>query len=445
MLNNISSSFVAIKTFFNCPEERTINRLSEKYNNINELEKSIAELLNKYLSDDQVFEKKVLLKPNWVMHDKSELDRLCLRTHDNFTLAVLHVILGRKPKEVLIGDAPVQGCHWDNLFSKYFLNSVEKLKNEYNIPVYIKDFRRTTLDISRNSLEKAKVSLNEYIIFDVANDSYLDPVCNDRVNLFRVSDYDPDRLLESHRPGMHKYCIIKELFDYDLIISLPKVKTHQKAGITNALKNIVGFNGDKDFLPHHRFGGTKRGGDCYPGKNILLHWAEILMDNANKRIGMPSYKILRLMAFRLWRLSFPSKYQNLGAGWHGNDTVWRMVMDLNLITLYGRKDGTLSNRPERVLYHLCDGIIGGQSDGPLKPEPLPLGIICFTDCPADADLALSSLMGFNYYNIPLLKAAWENKKERPATINWNDECIEFSDLNKYSIKTKPPSGWVGYL
>ena len=32
--------------------------------------------------------------------------------------------------------------------------------------------------------------------------------------------------------------------------SLPKLKTHKKAGITCALKNLIGINGNKEYLPH---------------------------------------------------------------------------------------------------------------------------------------------------------------------------------------------------
>ena len=84
-------------------------------------------------------------------------------------------------------------------------------------------------------------------------------------------EYDPDKFRYTHTKGMHKYCITKHLFDSDLVISLPKAKTHQKAGITAALKNIVGLNGDKDYLPHHRIGGTEVGGDAYPGKSYFRY------------------------------------------------------------------------------------------------------------------------------------------------------------------------------
>ncbi len=52
----------------------------------------------------------------------------------------------------------------------------------------------------------------------------------------------------------------------------------------------MGLNGDKDFLPHHRIGGTDLGGDCYPGGNRLRYWSELILDEANRNKGNWKYK-----------------------------------------------------------------------------------------------------------------------------------------------------------
>ena len=44
---------------------------------------------------------------------------------------------------------------------------------------------------------------------------------------------------------------------------MPKPKCHRKAGMTSALKNFVGANVRKEFLPHHTMGSIKEGGDEY--------------------------------------------------------------------------------------------------------------------------------------------------------------------------------------
>jgi uncharacterized protein (DUF362 family) len=388
--------------------------------------------------------KKVLLKPNWVKHSSNNDDEICLRTNDNFLIAILELILEKKPAAVMIGDAPIQGCNWEKVISKEFYKTIIKLSVDYSIPIEIKDFRRVTFDPSKNNPNLERNPIEDYRIFDLGKNSLLEPISTNKMK-FRVTSYDPNRLAESHSLGMHKYCITKELFNADIIISLPKVKTHQKSGITCALKNIVGINGDKDYLPHHRVGGTGFGGDCYPGKNILRRLAEYFMDNANKRQGDKIYWVWFRLALLIWKLSRPQKVHHMSAGWYGNDTIWRMVMDLNLILIYGKVDGTISSQPQRVLYSLCDGVIGGQGNGPLNPIPLPLGIISFTNSSELNDICMATLMNFDIKKIPLLNFAKNKIDKNNVSINLNGKKISLEELKKISIDTLPPPGWEGYL
>jgi len=249
----------------------------------------------------------------------------------------------------------------------------------------------------------------------------------------------------SHGPGIHKYCITKELFENDIVITLPKVKTHQKTGLTNALKILVGVNGDKDFLPHHRKGSPESGGDCYPGNNLLRNLSENVLDSANRKQGKYIYKYLRKLSSLFWRLSLPNQEQNRAAAWYGNDTTWRMVMDLNKIAEYGRIDGSISNTPQRLIYSLSDGVIGGEGDGPLKPEPLPLGVICFSNHSATTDIAMGTLMGFDTNKIPLLKSAGDYSNKDVVTIFLNNNKVELNSIKSLAIKTIPPPGWVNHL
>ena len=275
-------------------------------------------------------------------------------------------------------------------------------------------------------------------------DSLLEPLSN-KNNTFRISYYNPDRLKESHSPGTHKYCISNEFLNADIVISLPKVKTHQKAGITAALKNIVGINGDKDFLPHHRIGGSEMGGDCYPGKNIIRNLSEKARDKANRNIGNYKYKVWVLISYILWNILPVKKTHSLSASWHGNDTIWRMVLDLNKIAVYGKPDGTISDIPQRTVYSLCDGIIGGQGNGPLEPKPLSLGIISFTNDSALNDIAMSILMGYDWQKISLLKNSKNSTDLKIIHILLNTSIVKMDYLKNLSIKTLPPNGWEKYL
>lgn len=441
----MNKGFVNIKSVFSNPEERTLNSLSEIYNNSKKLVSLITNVVSDYLKDEDIRGKRVLLKPNWVRHSVKEHDEICLRTHDNFILAALEVILEKSPSHVVIGDAPVQGCRWGKMISEKFIVEVKNISKKYSIPVELKDFRRVVFYAKDNQNITDRRPLDDYIIFDVGKDSYLEPITSTDKNLFRVTQYNPDRFTLSHKKGMHKYCIAKELFEADVVISMPKVKTHQKAGITAALKNLVGVNGDKDFLPHHRIGGTGMGGDCYPGKNYLRYTAELLQDEANRHLGKPIYKLWVRTSAMIWRLSRPRRTDHLAAGWFGNDTTWRMVMDLNTIVNFGKADGTISKTPQRLLYSLCDGIVGGQGDGPLKPDPLNLGVVCFSDDSSRTDISMATLMGLDVNKIPLLQAAKTFMSEREIEVFYDGEKIVPEDLKKYAVKAIPPPGWIDYL
>lgn len=437
--------FVNIAPVFSVPENRTLASLQDIYLDSLLLEEKIRSVFGNNLHPSVIKNKKVLFKPNWVKHSKLEADEWCLRTHDQFLLAALKVILEMQPKSVLIGDAPIQGCQWDQVVTPKLNDKVSALSKEFGVPVSIKDFRRVTFEPSKNNPVRERNPIKDYLIFDLGSESFLEPISRNDKNLFRVTNYHPDRLAESHGPGVHKYCITKELFEADVVISLPKVKTHQKAGITAALKNLVGVNGDKDYLPHHRLGGDGFGGDCYPGRNYLRYWAELALDFANRRQGKkaywPGYKLSSL----LWRLSRPGKVHDMAAAWFGNDTTWRMVLDLNKIAVLGKSDGTLSIEPQRQVFSLSDGIIGGQGDGPLKPEPLSLGIVAFTNHSGMNDLAMANLMGFDTNKIPLLKTMEDLSKEEKFIIKWDGMETSLKQLKKLAVKTMPPPGWVDYL
>lgn len=421
-----------------------MDTLSSVYGNVYRLVEIIHEVTKDSPLKMAVENKKVLLKPNWVSHSLNPEDEFCLRTNDNFVLAVLNTVLRMGPSGVIVGDAPIQGCRWDRMITESFITGVKALSAEFNVPVTIRDFRRRTYVFAENRAISDVRPLSEYVIFDLGMNSFLEPITSESKTGFRVTNYNPDRMSEAHSKGVHKYCITKEMFEADTIISLPKIKTHQKTGITGALKNIVGINGDKDYLPHHRLGGVRKGGDCYPGGSQLRYWSELALDRANRRQGKTSFWLWQKLSSLLWVLSFPGPEHSLAAGWYGNDTTWRMVKDLNTIAAYGTADGKLDSQPQRDIFSLCDAIISGQGDGPLEPSPLPLGIISFTNDSIVNDRAMSVLLGIPFEMIPLLKNI-SQECEAACDITLNGENVNLASLCQYSLNARPPKGWKSYL
>lgn len=432
-----------IETVYSGKNDLNTAFLSNVYSDRKLLSGKVWSLLGKYFNQKNVYGKKILIKPNWVKQSEAPYDDYCLCTNENLILEALAYLLGMAPREVVIADAPIQGCDWSKVLSSRFKTEVKALSSKYGVPIEIKDFRRTKFNSARNELHKDEQSLENYLIFDLGSKSYLEPITG-MEKRFRVTCYNPDSLAISHSKGVHKYCIAKDVFDSDVILTMPKIKTHQKAGITNAMKILVGVNGDKDFLPHHRIGAKGYGGDCYPGRNVLRSVSEWVLDNANRHIGTAIYKPLCHVSSLLWKLSRPKPEQNLGAAWYGNDTVWRMVMDLNLISMYGKADGTISSEPQRQIYNLCDGIIGGQGNGPLRPEPLPLGVLACSDNAYWMDLIAGHLFSLDVDRIPNLKAAKELLDLKGCDLYINGRPASVGDLKAFSVSVKMPPGWVNY-
>lgn len=362
----------------------------------------------------------VLLKPNWVLHENlSGQGMNCLVTHPNFILALLKEVCKAKPGKVIIGDSPIQGCDFVRLVTKEFREDVARIAT---CPFEIIDFRRTIMrkgGFAEGQDQEARCE-NRYILFDLGKDSLLEPVSFPS-GKFRITCYNPDILAERHCPGRHQYMLCKEPFEADVVINIPKLKTHKKAGMTAALKNLVGLNGNKEYLPHHRVGGNEVGGDCYSGFAPIKRLVEYSLDEANRRIGKEDYSkwISRAYRFLNWHGIFGNK--EIEGGWHGNDTVWRMCLDLNRILLYGRLDGTLSDTPLRKIYSITDALIAGEADGPLAPSPRNLGVVTFASSSAFADLVHTALMYFDPDKIPLVSESFKQFRYPLVTMLPN-EC-----------------------
>jgi uncharacterized protein (DUF362 family) len=394
----------------------------------------------------------VLLKPNWVLHKNySGRGNDCLVTHPNLIEAVLLEVLKAKPARVIIGDSPIQECDFDVLVPNQWR---EKMKSLADCPVDIIDFRRTILRKGGfgEGQDQEVRGEDRYVLFDLGKESLLEPVSSPD-SRFRITCYDPDILARRHHPGKHQYYMAKEPFEADVIINMPKLKAHKKAGMTAALKNLVGINGNKEFLPHHRIGGSADGGDCYPGKSLLKRMAEQCYDEANRVIGTPQCERWLKKSGHLLRLQGLIGNPEIEGGWHGNDTVWRMTLDLNRLLLYGRTDGTISDTPLRKVYSLTDAIIGGEGEGPLAPLPVPLGVLSFAASSAFADVVGAALMHYDYRKIQTVREAF-GKFRYPLVEQEADACRVIFDGEELSPEEagqrfgkdfEASAGWRGYI
>jgi hypothetical protein len=258
------------------------------------------------------------------------------------------------------------------------------------------------------------------------------------------------------------YSIPQRILKADLVISVAKLKTHLKAGVTLSLKNMVGITNEKRWLPHYRTGSPDEGGDSYPpGTGIERRVSQGMSDYFGRKAwGRHGFRFIvnplrgmyrRTLRPLLNRLRSDKSGKTLGSGnWHGNDTTWRMALDLNLLLFFATSGGTLASTRQRRYLSLVDGIVAGEGNGPLIPTPKPAGVLVAGLNPVAVDLVCTRMMGFDYRRIPLIRRAlrmtrFEIGNLDPSEVRlvsnhprWTDFGAPFPNLGFV-----PPDGWLG--
>lgn len=386
---------------------------------------------------------RIVIKPNLVLHaNEGNGGTECLVTQAAVLRPIIDYALKAQPSSLVIGDAPVQVCNFDELMKQGFTGLFDYIRST-GAPLVVKDFRRTISVRTPGSLnvQSGLKPVDQYVLVDLGTGSLLEPIAAD-YKKFRVTMYNPDLLPENHRPGRHRYLVARDILEADLVINVPKLKTHMKAGVTLALKNLVGINGSKEFLPHHRKGAADRGGDNYEKSTLPKTLVEQILDWFNRHhLDKPGFygRGTKLAYKLLWFDKIQGLPTNVEGGWHGNDTVWRMCLDLNKILLYADTEGRLQSAPQRATLHITDGIIAGDGEGPLRPDPVPLGAIIAGLNAAAHDWVTTELMGYDPGEVPITSHAF-NAGSNPLTQFPSDD-IACGKILSPAQPFRPAKGW----
>jgi uncharacterized protein (DUF362 family) len=407
---------------------------------------------------------RVVIKPNLVRHrNGAEPHLLALVTHPSVVRAVLDYVLialeGRG--DVTVGDSPVQECDFDALVDGTGLRETVQwvAARSGDVPVRLIDFRKERAHMLPGGVVLRREALPGdplgYLEVDLGTRSWLAPLAAD-AGRFRVTNYDKATMPGAHDAEHNRYLISGSVLAADVVINLPKMKTHGKAGITCTLKNNVGINGHKSWLPHHRDGSREEGGDEYEHRSARKRLLNRLNDGIEHTDSPAVKKTIRTMGALIRRTAalVPFRDGFVEGAWHGNDTVWRMVLDLNRILLNVDAKGILRPGRQRRYFGLVDGIVAGEGEGPLRPTSRAAGVLVGGFNPVPIDLACCHLMGFNAARIPLLREA-----VRPADpplfpggvadvhVRSDDRRLEglFELPREETLALEPPSGWVGRM
>jgi uncharacterized protein (DUF362 family) len=309
---------------------------------------------------------------------------------------------------VTFGNAPLQSANWERVQRESGGEALLAHYRALGASVDARDLRlvvRERSTLGHTTHREERDAHHEAVEVELGGDSLLDALYQAQEPHFRVADYDPRRLTVFHARGTHRYVIHRAVLDADVVISVPKLKTHEKVGITCGLKGFVGAVGHKDCLAHHRFGSPDEGGDEYPAPSRVRSALSELHDQVQMRAAGGGGAALQA-ADKLVRRVLNSVGAIQGGAWHGNDTTWRMTLDLARVLRYADRAGRMAATPQRI--HLCviDGVVAGEGEGPLRPDPVACGTIIASAGVEAADWVAARLMGYDPARLPLLRHAY---------------------------------------
>lgn len=341
----------------------------------------------------------VFIKPNWVSSRWREScehrdDIYCVITHHNLIEAVCdRVVKSLEGKgKIYIGDNPSIDADFNELME---LTNIKRLESKYKDLVEILDLRPLFCDDLKNYGKKYLMKQqngdpNGGTTVNLQKESLFYGI---EPTLFRGVFDEREETIKSHSGDNQLYTFSSSIYNSNLYISIPKLKTHHKTGVTLNLKGLVGSIINKNQLVHWKVGYPNIGGDEYPNKEIYERMQK-------------------------------EKIQERGA-WPGNDTIWRMVCDL--YKAFSNRDGKN--------FTIIDGIIGGEGQGPFCPNSVNSKTLLASDDLLLADIVATRYMGINPYNINYLNYFIEkqtiNIEDIEVFINHKKKENFFNDYDKY--------------
>jgi uncharacterized protein (DUF362 family) len=407
----------------------------------------------------------VLLKPNWVVdtHPRDPNGLEYTITHGSVIRAVADYVAialaGRG--RIVVADAPQTDSAFSAIVDASGMPQMAAYFATRGIDFRIVDLRAEEW-VNRDGVivERRKLpgDPNGYAIVDLGAASEFAGYRGE--GRYYGADYDVSFVNRNHAGNTHRYSLARTALDCDVFINLPKLKTHKKGGITCSLKNLVGINGDKNYLPHHTVGSPENGGDQFPvraGKSTIEHRAAAMLRKLSLVIPKAGPLVLR-GARRVGKRIFGDGGATIRSGnWHGNDTVWRMTLDMNRALLYwsAARDGIDPAAPRRRYLSVVDGIVAGEGNGPMDPDRRPFGAVLAGTNAAAVDAASAVLMGFDPDRIPTIRNAFAEHALPIAHGEWREVAIASNRdgwrgrLGAIDLRATPPFaphfGWKGVI
>ncbi|HOO76644.1 MAG TPA: DUF362 domain-containing protein [bacterium] len=377
---------------------------------------------------------KVVIKPNFALHyHRGGETPLSIVVHASVLRPLIDYaqLALQGSGELLVADAPVTDADWEKLIEVNRVRPMlEILNRSYPLRIGLRDLRRVVVSgYDQNNLFLDRrvqgYGARHTTIVNLGKHSAFYGLPPKIEKLYYGADFDRRIPQAHHRGEIQEYSVAADILEADVVICVPKLKTHKTAGVTLSVKNIVGINTDKNFLPHYRIGEPRDGGDEYPDTGgQWLRWKGKLVRTAIDiglgRLGSVVARPLNRLLNFYRRFSLGERaadptietadlvYKRLlgrrvrCGHWYGNDTLWRLGVDLNRVLLYADRDGVIHETPRRSYLSLMDGIIAGEGKGPMVPDPRHVGVLIAGFNPLAVDRVAVGLMGFDEARLPIV-------------------------------------------
>jgi len=404
----------------------------------------------------------VFIKPNMIRQSHISKDEWeCVITHGSIIRAVIDYVVIALQGEgtVLIGDGPQTDSDFEEICEKLRLPELMRFYNSRikGISFSLVDLREEKW-IAENGIIVKKIPLSgpeQSVTIELGEKSEF--FGQHAKKQYYGAYYDVQDTNAHHCGGTHTYMLSKNVLRADVIINLPKLKTHKKTGITVALKNMVGVTRHRNWLPHYCIGDPKAGGDERRRMGWLQSLESLLMQRLRLILKFAGKSNALISKFtRIGEFVFGSRKNTVRSGnWYGNDTIWRTVLDINKALFYFDEHGRTQNNKRTKYFTLVDGIISGEGQGPMEPDPVSTGVLIGGYNPVAVDCVCAKLMGFDYKKIPTLSKAFEIRSypliaHKYSDIEVSSDKTEWNgalkDLKKDDMfNFKPHFGWKGHI
>lgn len=413
----------------------------------------------------------VVLKPNFVLDRHGGGGSLyAIVTHPSVLRAVAdYVALALQGRgRILVADAPQMDCDFGALMTATGLEEVQQYyRRVSSIEFDILDLRPfwypyTPGDIAAYEYRRRRLDGDPHgcVTFDLGGESAFRGLSG--IRNFYGADYDRGETIQFHDRGEHRYVLSRSILEADCVISVPKLKVHKKVGVTLNCKGLVGTVCNKNCLVHYRLGTRRDDGDQYPeghfsgGEEAYFRTRRALYDRLLAGKDPLAHRVYALVGravdrgARLLGVDPPPERQRLDCGnWHGNDTAWRMVADLTRVLIFGDREGTLRRTPQRRLFSVVDGIVGGEGDGPLRPDAKHAGVIVAGANWLAVDTAATALMGLDPDRLRWLVYLRERGIAPPIhEVEVSTNRAPFEDVlteGGAHLGFRPHPGWTDFL